>query len=454
MTGQPGVRTVHRVAAIGADPQALDELAAEFRRASCRIDAVVTETGRALRRARWDGPDADRFERDWQVGHRVRLGSCAAACRTLATRLTTQADDQRRASTGGSSGPPIGTGRSVALSPLPRSVDIYSGGLQATFGPFAGSIGGTLALERRSSGRVTVSYSEAAGAGLSASVGSSIGVVTGRTADGVGSAAGAAGRAGGRLTRQWTVAESAVPGLLAALVLENSAVGLPFRATDTVAQGVGDVLSLFGVDVGTDRPSFPLLADAERVERLVGIAGSATATGNAPAVPGGSATVTGDLLVGLSEQGGRTDMVLEQQGSGAVAVSTAVRATLGLDTGSVAAATSLRIETPAPGDVGAGERPTLVTLTSTSDDEQVLVRVAIDPRAAGPAGAELGDALGRLARGDVDGALAALAGIRVPADAFELAMSTASVDNASLSVAVQGPGASITPTGNRTRLTY
>jgi len=343
------------------------------------------------------------------------------------------------------------------LTPLPASVDVYTGQVQATYGFLSGSVAGTIVVEHLRSGRVRVSHTDQVGAGVASSAGASAAVTTDGTALGAGTSAGASAQLEGSVTRRWTVEAEAVPILLAALALEESAAGVPFRAADTVTGGLHDVLSLFGVNTPVGAmASFPLLPDTDRVERLAGLSGSASAlAGSGPLT--GIGSTSGRLLAGTASEGTTSSLVVVYEGSGAAALTGSLQRTLGVrvpGSGLPSVDLAARVEVPVPSRAPMDERPILVTFRSSVGGEQVLTRVAVDTRAAGPAATRFARAVGDLSHGEVDDALASLHALHIPAAATEVQVSTAVLERHAVSVPVSGTGASVTPSGSHTSLTY
>jgi pimeloyl-ACP methyl ester carboxylesterase len=83
---------------IGADPDALDRLAAQFRDAAHRIDQLRTSIGTALNHSPWHGYDADGFRDDWRSQHVSVVAAAAAALSQASSILIRNAADQRRTS--------------------------------------------------------------------------------------------------------------------------------------------------------------------------------------------------------------------------------------------------------------------------------------------------------------------------------------------------------------------
>ena len=95
-------------AMIGADPEALDQLAGSFERQARFLDATAQRVRSQIHASPWQGGAANRFRADWDSTHMPRLRQTAGSLRTAATHLRRQAQEQRNASGFGASTP---TGR-------------------------------------------------------------------------------------------------------------------------------------------------------------------------------------------------------------------------------------------------------------------------------------------------------------------------------------------------------
>jgi hypothetical protein len=98
----------------GADPEALDRAAAEFRSAADDLERQAVMLTASLRSTMWVGGAATSFVARWDAGHRRGLDTAAAHLRDAAARLGADASDQRRVSA--SPAPVGGSGSWVALS--------------------------------------------------------------------------------------------------------------------------------------------------------------------------------------------------------------------------------------------------------------------------------------------------------------------------------------------------
>ena len=79
----------------GADPDALDALAARLDKGATTIEGVYTPVRQSLHGSGWVGQDADRFANDWNGPSKTRLAQCATALRDAATTLRKNAQAQR-----------------------------------------------------------------------------------------------------------------------------------------------------------------------------------------------------------------------------------------------------------------------------------------------------------------------------------------------------------------------
>lgn len=120
---------------VGADPDALEELARQCDVAAQRIDTLTRQLNAKLVSTAWHGHGADRFRADWNRSHRTRLTSAAGFLHHARDTLRRQADEQRRASEGGG-------GRLGGASPsgVPAW---FAAGLAAALGPDWRSLVGT-----------------------------------------------------------------------------------------------------------------------------------------------------------------------------------------------------------------------------------------------------------------------------------------------------------------------
>lgn len=89
----------------GGDVAQLRQLARDLAGGANRINLLGQQLGSAISTgAAWKGHDAERFRSDWTSSHLVLLKSAAARLDTAAKSLLANADQQEKASTGGSGG--------------------------------------------------------------------------------------------------------------------------------------------------------------------------------------------------------------------------------------------------------------------------------------------------------------------------------------------------------------
>jgi uncharacterized protein YukE len=97
---------------VGADPDALDRLAADFDRSAGTLESTAVRVRASVHANPWSGAKATRFRNDWDQRHGPMLKRTALALRTAAKQLRLQAQEQRQASSagGGAIGGGIGGG--------------------------------------------------------------------------------------------------------------------------------------------------------------------------------------------------------------------------------------------------------------------------------------------------------------------------------------------------------
>lgn len=83
----------------GADADQLEELARDLLTAGHRLDEICRRLGGQLGSAPWKGSDAERFRHDWQRKHVPALVAASRLLGDASTRLSSNARDQRQAST-------------------------------------------------------------------------------------------------------------------------------------------------------------------------------------------------------------------------------------------------------------------------------------------------------------------------------------------------------------------
>jgi uncharacterized protein YukE len=89
---------------VGADPDELDRLAADFERGAGSLESAALRVRTSVHASPWSGARAARFRTDWDQRHGPMLRRTATALRTAAKQLRQQAADQRRASSAGGGG--------------------------------------------------------------------------------------------------------------------------------------------------------------------------------------------------------------------------------------------------------------------------------------------------------------------------------------------------------------
>lgn len=105
----------------GADVEQLDDIAVALRRRAEEV-AAAGDRGSALLerlRALWDGPDFERFAKEWRAAHR-RIDDAEAALRGYSRALVAEAESQRstsgRPGAGGAGGGGAASGRGGGLA--------------------------------------------------------------------------------------------------------------------------------------------------------------------------------------------------------------------------------------------------------------------------------------------------------------------------------------------------
>lgn len=433
------------MAAIGADPEALDVLARGLRAASGDLGSTVGRIEAAISRSGWSGPDAERFRRAWQSSHRRAIQEGSARCRTLADRIDRHAAEQRRASlaTGAPAGGPH---RRTA----PTDATVLRGVLSGSVGVVSASLTGTLMIEELGDRR-RVTYTDDVTAGLSTSAGSGARARWNDHVIGKGAVAGVACGLDNRVTRTWTIDEAELPMLLLGLAVEqgldHSPSGLMSRSiaqAARLADSLGDAVGgLVGIDVpdAAGAVSVSPLPRPQRTEDLVGVVAGATAwaaaSGAVAGAPSGAdTTASAGFRVGTAEEAGRRSLLFEAEGSAAAAVLRATPVLAASRDHLAGDAGSIRVEVP----VGSEDRrPVLITVTDHDQDGEEVVRVAVDPSVAPEAAHAAERTVARLRDGDVAGALRSLRDLRAVDDA--IAIDTSSVRVRSDRAAVDGVGA-------------
>lgn len=89
---------------VGADPDALDRLAADFDRSAGTLESTAVRVRASVHANPWAGAKATRFRNDWDQRHGPMLKRTALALRSAAKQLRLQAQEQRQASSAGGGG--------------------------------------------------------------------------------------------------------------------------------------------------------------------------------------------------------------------------------------------------------------------------------------------------------------------------------------------------------------
>jgi hypothetical protein len=409
VTSPVRVRTVVGMAAIGADPEALDELARALDRAGDELASVAARVDAALRRTDWDGPDAARFRHRWTGAHRRHLRAQAARCRSLARQVSRHAGEQRRAAL--STGAPTDGAR---LPDVARSGRVLHGTMAASVGPWSASVSGTLRVDDLGDRR-RVTYEDRQGAGIGISGGTGFRAMAGERVVAAGTTADAGVSATSTVRRTWTVEPDDLTTLLAALTLHDAVEA----ASGPMGRVRGHVLRAVDVLTGGRLPA-PSLDGAERTEDLVavelGAAGWAALGAGSSTSRTAAGELSGRLAVGVAREGRDRWLLLEADGAAAAGIGSL----LGDPTGLLDAAGTVRVEVPVGGDA----RPLLVTATSDDGDGEQILRLALDGELAAPALDAGRRAIEALRRGDVDAAARALRSVRWDAGATAIEVST------------------------------
>jgi hypothetical protein len=378
---------------MGADPEALEGLAARLRSTGRHLDAVAARLTATLRSGPWEGPDARRFRDRWAAYHRPALHRLSDGCTAAARALVRHASEQRRASaatggpgtvSAGAAATPRGrTGGRVPLPPpLPAAVDVYAVGLDVTVTPVAAAAGTAVTVEDLGGGRLRVSHTERAGVGAGLGAGRSAAVERGgRAAFGAsGGAAAGSLRAGTTTTRSWTVHRGDLDDLLAGIAVDASPLGGPSRLARRFSGGLDAAASALGLDLPLERLRPPgVLPEPDRSEQLVAVTLAGTAAVSAGRDGAGVAS-SSTMAVGTSHGHGGGHLVAEWSEHTTGTLTLGLARALGVETTlPVGSELTVRAELPTG---AAGPAPGLVTLTATSADQQVVVRAALGTGAA------------------------------------------------------------------------
>jgi hypothetical protein len=482
------------VGRLGADVDALHDLASSMRAASRQLDDLAPGPGRRARTAGWRGPDADRFQRDWDLRHRPSLAALGERCSRLARELENQADEQRRASASPASArvalrdtalPGLqGTDRLPAPgrgAGAPLTEQRFLGGIEVKVGVVTAKLSGDVAIEQLDDGRVRVTVSETGGLGLAAGVGATATFSVGDHRSGstptTGAQADAQVGAAAVERRSWEVEQHAVTGLLTmiaaaeafALAGPGNAVGpltgptsIGAPGTPSAVRAIGRLLDaaverLSGTDpgVGDRMASLVTIPVPDRVEHLVqvDVAAGAGATLLGRDTPAASAAAAGTLRAGRSVGAAGTSSIVEYSGGLSASLSAALMGQLAVPLPADAGVISgVRLELVEANGDGPARLVAKLSQTTGSTLREVTVRADLGGTPSGPASATLRTALARLAGGDPTGAIAVLSGSTGGADLERVSISTSSAELSGTTVRgggsiTAGAGAGLTVRG-------
>ena len=119
----------------GADVEELDDIAVGLRRQGSKIADVGGRGAAQLEklRALWDGPDFEKFAKDWRAAHRV-IDDAESALRTYSRKLAAESDQQRQSSRVTGSPELAGTPR-LEAGPAEQPPPVLRGGPAINPGP-------------------------------------------------------------------------------------------------------------------------------------------------------------------------------------------------------------------------------------------------------------------------------------------------------------------------------
>lgn len=401
------------MAAIGADPEQLDEVAraldlasGELRRAASGIDA-------RLRTAGWHGADAERFRAEWRSRYRQDLVGRADLLGSLSRSVRRHIGEQRRASE--STGPASPVATLPAAPARSTSYEVDAGGSIRIL-----RLDGGLRLTIEELGdlrRVSLTRDVGVGVDLSATRGwtSTVGDVD----LGHGASAGVQGSLVGTATETWTVTDDELAGFLLALGTDALVPHGPIDALAAGADLVDRAGDLLGGLVGVDPPDLPDvgvgLPPADRTEHLFGLSGAAGAWATLSLLPSGgtgggagaSVDARHEVRVGVADGPDGSSAVLEVRTAAAAEVDASAPG-LGGTGRSGEVSTLLRVEVPVSDGGVDHDRPVLISRTTHVPDQPAglseVTRIAADPELADVMVEPLREAIGRAAAGDVTGA--------------------------------------------------
>lgn len=411
---------------LGADPDALREVAGSMRSASTELQQLATGIDRRTRATGWQGPDARRFHTDWDDRHRPALLRLARECGDLATTLDRQVREQQRASLDLLAVTPTGPEREVR----------FSGSLEATVASVNVALQGEVSFEELDDGRVRVGFSKGAGVGVAGSGGATVDVGWGSDAQAnlpsTGGQVEGKARIGAVERHSWVVDEDEVPWLLAKLAadhaqgpagfeimdpkLPDTSVG-PFglswalrAGANLVDEGV-ELLTPWKTDLEEWADRLSRIPAPERSERLLQVEAVVSAGGAIGSVlgAGGNGAAQGSWRGGVGSTSDTTSVIAEFRGSVSGAVGGSMLRRFGLYLPADANAEVFqRFEYV---DVPGGHDRVLLTLSTTvgSELEERTVRIDLDEDAPRRVSSGLRNGIERLTRGDLDGAGRSLA---------------------------------------------
>lgn len=118
---------------VGADPDALDRLAADFDRSAGVLESTAVRVRASVHANPWAGARATRFRNDWDQRHGPTLTRTALSLRSAAKQLRLQAQEQRQASSAGGGGASVSGSRPTG-NPLPDRLDAGVKAMMTAFG--------------------------------------------------------------------------------------------------------------------------------------------------------------------------------------------------------------------------------------------------------------------------------------------------------------------------------
>ena len=407
---------------LGADPEELREVAASMRAASSTLDRIAAGIGRRTRVTGWHGPDARRFDAEWDDRHRPALLRLARDCGRLAGTLEDQVRQQQRASRDLLAVTPAGPEREVR----------FSGSLEATVASVNVALQGELSFEELEDGQVRVGFSRGAGIGVAGSVGATVDVGIGSDAQSnlptTGGHAEGKARVGAVERHSWVVDEDEVPWLLGKLAVDqaqgvagleimdpklpDTSVG-PFglswalRAGASLVDDAVELATPWETDLEEWAERLSSIPAPERSERLAQVEATVSAGGAIGSVlgAGGNVAAQGAWRAGVGSTRDTSSLIAEFRGNASGAVGGSLLRRFGVYLPADANAELLqRFEyVDGPG----GEDHVLITTSTTvgADLEERTVRIDLGDDAPRMVSSGLRNGIERLTRGDLDGAV-------------------------------------------------